>query len=183
MNLRISKKVLKDPDRYSHQQRTRAAHRIYTCASTFKDGELGLMALLLRPQNSFTEDDQLDLRFEVFTCQLERGEQPLFARGEVVIPKENLNKPVFRKDGQVHNFNALQMPGSHRVANTDDFVYSEYWEMGEMRCERKYSRKKYQIRTGGKTAGVQPKRLKRSDFNLTDQNYRIEHPDDFNSKY
>jgi hypothetical protein len=169
VKLRIAKKVLKNPDAYTGQQRYTAAHRLYRRASTFKDGEAGFVSLMLKPQASFAEDEQVDLRFELWSCQIEAGGQPVFAVGEVVVPKENINKPVFRKDGQVHNFNALQTPGPLRVRTdpwNDHFVDAAWWEMGEWRYERKYSRKKYQIRTGGKMAGVQPKRLKRSDFNL-----------------
>lgn len=165
MNLRTAKKVAKDPDAYTEHQRSRAAHRLYRRASTFKDGEAGFFALLLKPQGSFREDEQLDLRYEVFSMQIERGEQPVFAPGPVSVPGSN-GKPVYRRDGQVHNFDALPYPNTFveygRITNID----KGWWEMGELRHERKYSMKKYLVRTGGKFQGVKPRRLKLSDIGV-----------------
>lgn len=168
MNLRIAKKVLNDPDRYSHRQRYEAAHRLYRFSATFRNGEICLMALMLKPQKSFREDEQLDLRFEVLTTQVLRGEQPKFIPGEVLVPQENINKPVYRSDGQAHNFNALPYPNTFYKHGKDTGIDKGWWEMGEWRYDRPYSRKKYQIRTGGKMAGVKPKRLKRKDFGLSE---------------
>ena len=181
MNLRVAKKVLRNPDAYTGQQRYAAAHRLYTRASTFKDGELGFWALMLKPQRSFHDDDQLDLRFEFFLARYDKLEEIDFLPGEVVIPKEELRKPVFRRDGQVQNFNALKYPSKHHyeseVVKTPDGAVilnravademeKKSWEMGEWRVERKYSKKKYHIREKG-VAGQRPPRLKRKDFGLS----------------
>lgn len=173
MKIRIAKKIFRDPDRYTGQQRYSAAHRMYRFASTFKDGEVGLMALILKPQRSFHDDDQLDLRFETFTAQVLRGEQPTFGRGEVVIPQENIRKPVFRRDGQVQNFGAPAYPNTFYTGGQDSGIDKGWWEMGEHRYDRPYSRKKYQIRTGGKDAGIKPKRLRRSAFGFEPLRQRI----------
>lgn len=164
MNLRISKKVASDPDRYSQQQRYHAATRLFRRASTFKDGEAGFMALMLKPQGSF-RDDQLALRFEVFQMQIEAGEQPVFHGGEVVVPPPN-NKPVYRKDGQVHNFNATPYPNKKLEFGNITDEDNGWWEFGEMRHERPYTLKQYQVRTGGVDRGKKPRRLKRKDFGL-----------------
>jgi hypothetical protein len=175
MNVRIAKKVFKNPERYTGQQRYAAAHRLYRYASTFKDGEVGFWALKLKPQRSFHADDTLDLRLEYFLAKYDALEPIDFPPGEVVVPQEGINKPMYRRDGQAGNLNALPFPGSwgykqkvvvveEEVVVVNELVGVETkktWEMGEWRVERPYSRKKYQIRTGGKMAGVKPSRLKR----------------------
>lgn len=182
MKLRIAKKVLNDPDRYSGHQRLAAAHRLYRRATAFKDGSAGYAALLLKPQRSYHEDDQLDLRMELFQTDLDLGRLPVFTRGEVVIPP--ITKPVYRKDGQVMNFAVQPFPkrvtykqvvtviGKDsegydivQIHNEIDHVeYPRFWEMGEWRSPRPYTRKKYQVRTGGFDQGVKPKKLKFGDF-------------------
>lgn len=188
MNLRIAKKVLLNPDKYTGQQRYNAAHRLYRRASTFKDGVLGFWALKLKPQRSFVNDDQLDLRFEYFLSRWDKLEDLDFPPGDFVISKEELRKPVFRKDGQVANFAALAYPtkvryesetvltpggsrlgGEVTVLNKAVAVEMsnevKRWEMGEWRTERPFSRKKYHIREA-KVAGKRPPRLKRKNFGL-----------------
>jgi hypothetical protein len=181
MKLRIAKKVLLDPDQYSGQQRYAAAHRLFRRASTFKDGSAGYAALMLKPQRSYHEDDQLDLRMESFQADLDAGREPVFEPGEVVVPPVDQKKPVFRRDGQVHNFNALPFPNKvtwkQRLVvigkdeegydiieshNEIDRVEMErtFWEMGEERVVRRYSLKKYQVRTKGADRGKRPYRLK-----------------------
>ena len=173
MNLRIAKKVLADPDRYSHQQRYDAAHRLFRRASTFKDGPAGYTALYLKPQRSFHEEDQLDLRFELFQAAIDADAEIVFAPGPVVIPPAE-GKPMYRRDGQVQNFNALPFPskvkwnnkkviqldGSESYWNEMEVVESQKttWEMGEKRVPRKYSALKYRVRTGGTLQGVKPPR-------------------------
>jgi hypothetical protein len=189
MNLRIAKKVLKDPDRYTGHQRLVAAHRLFTRASTFKDGEQGLLALYLKPQRSFHADDQLDLRFEYFLNLYNKLEEIDFPPGEVVIDKEALRKPAYRKDGQVQNFNAMPFPSRYhykqkvvevphvRHAMGDggdatvmvineavlDELRKQKWLMGEWRVDRPDSRRKYQVREGN-VAGKRPHRLKRKGY-------------------
>ena len=184
MNLRIAKKVLKDPDRYSAQQRYHAAHRIYHWASTFKDGEVGFMALQLKPQKTFHEDDQLDLRYEYFLKAFDSLEEIDFPPGEIVIQPEAVKRPAFRRDGQAQNFNAIPWPGKFHYkqetvvagnevhvinqAVSDDTEESKRnWVMGEWRVARKDSRKKYQVREA-RVAGMRPPRLKRRDYGLSD---------------
>jgi hypothetical protein len=195
MNFRTAKKVLKDPDRYTTQQRYHAAHRLYRFASTFKNGEAGFFALSLKPQKTFHADDTLDLRYEYFLAKWDALEPIDFPPGEVVVPQLNIHKPVRRKDGQVHSFDAIPFPGSvtYRQETVvrksiedgmeveDTFVINhpiagepkKTWEMGEWRVERPYSRKKYQIRTGGKDAGKVPPRKKRADYGLGDLTIRF----------
>jgi hypothetical protein len=166
MKIRIAKKVFKDPDRYSAQQRFHAAHRMYRAARAFVDAHLALMALMLKPQRSFRNDDSLDLRYEQLTLLFESGKLKVLPAGEVQVPQENINKPVYRRDGQAHNFNATPFPNTFYTGGVDSGIDKGWWEMGEQRYERTYSRKKYQIRTGGKDAGKKPKRLKRKDFDM-----------------
>jgi len=163
VKLRIAKKVLKDPDRYTGQQRYAAAHRLFKRASTFRDGAYGFCALLLKPQRSFHNDDQLDLRLEEFQSMYDRGEKIKFAPGEVVIPQLNIDKPVYRRDGQVHNFAVLPFPGKMQYGQVVE-PPTTYWAMGEERHERPYSAKKYQIRTRGVDRGKVPPRLKFDDY-------------------
>lgn len=184
MNLRTAKKVLFNPGKYSGQQRYNAAHRLYRRASTFKDGLLGFWALKLKPQRSFHCDDQLDLRFEYFLSRYDKLEEIDFPPGSIVISKEELRKPAFRRDGQVQNFNALPYPTGRITYRQETVVDPETggaivvnhtvipdegpkrtWEMGEWREERKYSKKKYHVREA-KVAGKRPPRLKRKDFGL-----------------
>jgi hypothetical protein len=193
MKLRIAKKVLADPDRYTGHQRLVAAHRLYTRASTFKDGEQGLLALYLKPQRSFHNDDQLDLRFEYLMNRYNKLEEIDFPPGEVVIDKEALRKPAFRKDGQVQNFNAMPFPTryhyKHKVVavpherhvmggdNGDatimiinegvlDELRKQKWEMGEWRVDRPDSRRKYQVREGNVAGKRRPRMIRDGvDFN------------------
>lgn len=197
MKLRIAKKVFKNPDDYTGQQRYTAAHRLFTRASTFRDGEAGLAALLLKPQRSFRLDDQLDLRLESFLADVEAGVEILFPRGEVVVPQTNIKKPARRKDGQVMNFNAAPFPHKFHYTPVEltgdvierdakdgvvegrlavkggelvvDELYEKKWEWGEWRIPRKYTAKKYQVRTGGLDRGQRPKRLKFRDFDTNGQ--------------
>ncbi len=180
MKLRIAKKVLRNPDAYSGQQRYTAAHRLYSRASTFNDGLLGFWALKLKPQRSFHSDDQLDLRFEYFLTRWDKLEEIDFPPGEITIPKEELRRPAFRRDGQVANFNAPKFPSKYHYEskivshpNGDaslisravvDEVESKTWEMGEWRVERPFSKKKYSIRES-KVVGQCPPRLKRRWYN------------------
>lgn len=179
MNLRVAKKVLADPDRYSHQQRYDAAARLYRRASTFKDGPAGYAALYLKPQRSFHDDDQLDLRFEAFLADVDVDREIDFPPGPVYVPPAE-GKPIYRRDGQVQNFNALPFPskvvwnnkkitqldGSKSYWNEAVVVEDQKktWEMGESRVPRKYSAVKYRVRTGGKFQGVKPPRLKWKDY-------------------
>jgi hypothetical protein len=184
VNLRTAKKVLFNPNAYTGQQRYAAAHRLYRRASTFKDGLLGFWALKLKPQRSFHADDQLDLRYEYFLSRYDKLEEIDFPDGDIVIPKEELRKPVFRRDGQVQNFNALPFPskaskisfkpevvkhssGDATLVNhvVVEELEQKTWEMGEWRVERPYSKKKYHVREA-KVAGKRPPRLKRKDFGL-----------------
>ena len=173
MKLRVAKKILKAPDAYNHQQRYRAAHRLYRQASTFKDGELAFIALLLKPQTSFVRDEELDLRFELFQLQIERGEQPTLRSGMVPVPPIE-RKPVYRGDGQVHNFNAMPYPKKVVMYGVEQPDMDKGWhEMGEWRYERPYTAKKYQIRTGGLDRGKKPKRLKLADIGMSDLTIKV----------
>jgi len=128
MKLRVAKKVARDPSRYSGQQVYDAAHRLYRRAAQFKDGAAALEALKLRPDASFTTDDDQYLRREQLLGMEERGESLVY-HPAIEVPVNNM-KPAFRKDGQAHNFNALPFPG-----------------------QRPWSLKAYQVRTGGKDRG------------------------------
>ena len=175
MKLRVAKKVLKAPDRYTGQQRYDAAHRLYRQATTQKNGWTGFAALTLKPQRSFHEDDTLDLRLEYFQSLFDRGDEVNFPPGEVVVPTLNADKPIYRRDGQVANMAAIPYPGRYHYKakvvelNGEVTVHNELvvdeaakrtWEMGEWRTPRKYSAKKYQVRTGGKDRGTPPPRIK-----------------------
>jgi hypothetical protein len=118
VNLRIAKKVLKHQHRkreyklvYSGQQCYFAAHRLFRYASRFELAKLALQALRLKPQNSFQVDDQVDLKYELLIGQEGRRETLTCSRAKVV-PPPPINKPAYRRDGQVHNFNCLPYPGA-----------------------------------------------------------------------
>ena len=134
MKLRIAKKILKhqgpiNPGRgrtqpwfsgnYSGHQKLVASVRLFKYASRNELAKLALMSLYLRPLDAFQPDDQVDLKFEHLIGQFNRREKLVISKGVFVPIKEDRSKPVYNGMGQIHNFNALPMPGVY-----DKVVYT-----------------------------------------------------------
>lgn len=119
MNRRIAKKVLRDQDRYSHQQHIHAAHRLYKQASQYGNGPLAFAALTMKPRRSYPNalDDQLALHFELMIGQNGRRE-PITVSRVNVVPPPPVTKPAFRADGQVHNFGLIPWVVKKRDVDT-----------------------------------------------------------------
>ncbi|HVT63136.1 MAG TPA: hypothetical protein VHD33_06600 [Legionellaceae bacterium] len=163
MNLRIAKKILahqnnnynkdlvrKQPDfygNYTGQQKLLAAHRIFRYASKYGKGKLALDALHLKPPESFQPDDQMDLKFERLIGQYGRGETLIINTKEFTPPPSDQSKPVYRKDGQIHNFNAIPWPGMEnikykpivRTVKTSDEDTKEEYEMEVLEYKTEYT--------------------------------------------
>jgi hypothetical protein len=128
---RVAKKILKNQHRqrpmrrqtdgsylasrpvYSDQQKNLAAHRLFRPACRHGDAKLAWAALKLKPDNSFTVDDQVDLKYEWLKGQELRREKLTISTKDIV-PPPPVAKPAFRRDGQVHNFGAIPFPGQER---------------------------------------------------------------------
>ncbi len=102
-------------------------------ARTTNDGFLFLEALNLVPADKMEE--QFVLRREWILSHTDYNDVAVFGPDVIVVPTTNMDKPVWRKDGQVHSFKALPFPG-----------------------HEPYSQNQYQVRTGGQFRGMKPGR-------------------------
>jgi hypothetical protein len=107
---------------YSGYQKLLASIRLFKYASKNKLGKMALEALYLRPLDAFQVDSQVDLKFERLIGQWNRHE-PLIIDSKIFVPPpEDRTKMVYNAMGQVHNFNAIPMPGKN-----DKVSYKQEW--------------------------------------------------------
>lgn len=111
MNLRIAHKVLKAPYRYNFQQQNNAAHRLYRYAR-LHDRFKAISALSLKPAQFVVIDDSLDLKREQLEGQVDR--ERLGVSEPAPVDPSAPPRPVYRRDGQVHAFDALPWPGKDK---------------------------------------------------------------------
>ncbi len=113
MKLRLAKKILKGGRLYTRHQRDLSAIRVCHWARGHNDA-LYLRALQAWPECFVVADDAMDLdreRLEGIAQRKVRGiSEP------APLPEEP-PRPVYRKDGQVHSFEALPWPGMDRRHN------------------------------------------------------------------
>lgn len=113
MKLRLAKKILKAGQLYNRQHRNRAAVRVCRWARGHNDA-LYLRALRFQPSQFVIVDDVMDLdreRLEGIAMRKAAGVP------EPAPAPPGPPKPVYRRDGQVHSFDALPWPGMDRRHN------------------------------------------------------------------
>ncbi len=110
-------------------ERYELAMRLIRQAQTDNDGEGFLEAFKLIPPDMVEE--QHTLRREWILSHIDHNDRPVFGPLEISVPTTNLDKPVYRKDGQIHSFKALPYPGYEGLTANQ-----------------------YQVRTGGQLRGM-----------------------------
>lgn len=111
------------------RERFLLAMRLIRRAKADNDSAAFLEAFKLIPPDMVNE--QHVLRREWILSHFDHNDTPGFGPDEIVVPTTNMNKPVYRKDGQIHNFNALPYPGHEGLTEAQ-----------------------YQVRTGGQDRGL-----------------------------
>jgi hypothetical protein len=116
VRLVAAKEVLAAPEKYSRAEKIDASRALYKHAQKKKDPDLMLAALKLKPHDSFEVDGEPALRLQRLLLLKEQGEVCV-EDGPVVVPPV-VAKPVYRPDGQVHNFAAQPYPGRRNKLDT-----------------------------------------------------------------
>ena len=107
---------------YSGYQKLLASIRLFKYACKNKLGEMALNAFYLRPLDAYQVDSQPDLKFERLIGQHNRKEVLIIDDKFFTPPPEDRTKPVYNNFGQIHNFNAIPMPGGK-----DKISYKQEW--------------------------------------------------------
>lgn len=119
MRLEKARKVLEDPQKFSRAEKIDASRALYKHAQKKGDAELMISALKLKPEDSFEEDGEPALRLQRLLHLKQQGELAV-EPGPVVVPGV-IAKPVYRSDGQVHNFAATPYPGVRKKLTLSEY--------------------------------------------------------------